>query len=352
MIRQIRTVDPRGGFGTHGVAQRPEHVAPGHHFAEIRLHAAELQGAGTLQGFLQQGGDEVELHRQAHAGLQRVHSRKAAFHRPAAAAVEIAVDQHVFPRDQHVIHYQNGVVLVKAAGERVVVRGAGCACHHLVGGAGDQLHALGVHRRDEHQREVWVFAHHLRGAEADHVVVGQGGVGGHHFRAADDNPGVGLFLQLDVDVFHLVRRLVAVDRRVNDGVVEVQAGFLNAGVPVPGVLLELAVEGRVGAQRAAERGFVVRRAAHPAVAQARPLGDGVALLAQVVGAFRHAEELVGIAAAAGVGAPAQRVLHVRLVQRVVHLRDGGRRIAKRRMGGDVFDALAVDVNLTPVLQAF
>ena len=61
---------------------------------------------------------------------------------------------------------------------------------------------------------------------------------------------------------------------------------------------------------------------------------------------------MGIAAAAGVGAPAQRVLHVRLVQRVVHLRDGGRRIAKRRMGGDVFDALAVDVNLTPVLQAF
>ena len=250
------------------------------------------------------------------------------------------------------IHYQDRVVFVKAAGERVVVRGAGCACHHLVGGAGDQLHALGVHRRDEHQREVRVFAHHLRGAEADHVVVGQGGVGGHHFRAADDNPGVGLFLQLDVDVFHLVRRLVAVDRRVDDGVVEVQAGFLNAGVPVAGVLLELAVEGRVGAQRAAERGFVVRRAAHPAVAQARPLGDGVALLAQVVGAFRHAEELVGIAAAAGVGAPAQRVLHVRLVQRVVHLCDGGCRIAKRRMGGDVFDAFAVDVNLTPVLQAF
>ena len=250
------------------------------------------------------------------------------------------------------IHHQDRVVLVEAAGERVVVRGSGCACHHLVRGAGDQLHAFGIHRRDEHQREVRVFAHHLRGAEADHVVVGQRRVGCHHFRAADDNPGVGLFLQLDVDVFHLVRRLVAVDRRVNDGVVEVQAGFLNAGVPVAGVLFELAVEGRVGAERAAERGFVVRRAAHPAVAQARPLGDGVALLAQVVGAFRHAEELVGIAAAAGVGAPAERVLHLRLVQRVVHLCDGGRRVAKRRMGGDVFDALAVDINLTAVLQAF
>ena len=83
-----------------------ESYLPGHHFAEIGLHAAELQGAGALQGFLQQGGDEVELHRQANAGLQRVHPRKAAFHRPATAAVEIAVDQHVFPRDQHMIHHE------------------------------------------------------------------------------------------------------------------------------------------------------------------------------------------------------------------------------------------------------
>ena len=75
--------------------------------------------------------------------------------------------------------------------------------------------------------------------------MGQGGVGGHHFRAADDDPGVGLFLQLDVNVFHLVCRFMAVDRRVDDGVVKVQAGFLNTCVPVAGVLLELTVEGRV-----------------------------------------------------------------------------------------------------------
>ena len=61
---------------------------------------------------------------------------------------------------------------------------------------------------------------------------------------------------------------------------------------------------------------------------------------------------MGVAAAAGIGTPAQRVLHVRLVQRIVHLRDGGCRIAKRRMSGHVFDALAVDINLTAILQAF
>jgi len=85
--------------------------------------------------------------------------------------------------------------------------------------------------------------------------VGQGRVGGDYLRAADDDPGIGLFSQLDVDVFYLVGRFVAVDRRVDDGVVKVEAGFLNAGVPVAGVLLELAIKRRVRPQRTA--GWVV-----------------------------------------------------------------------------------------------
>ena len=157
VIRQVRAVHPRGRFRAHGVAQRPEHIAPGHHFTQISLYAAELGRTGALQRFFQQGGDEVELHRQTYAGLEWVHSREAALHGPAAAAVEIAVDQHV-------IHHQDRIVLVKAAGERVVVRGAGRAGHQLVGGAGDQLHAFGIHRGDKHQGEVRVVAHHLRRA--------------------------------------------------------------------------------------------------------------------------------------------------------------------------------------------
>ena len=97
--------------------------------------------------------------------------------------------------------------------------------------------------------------------------MGQRRVGRHHFRAADDNPGIGLFFQLDVDIFHFIRWLVTVNWRVDDRVVEVQASFLNARVPVAGVLLELAVERRVRAQRAAEGRFVVRGAPHPAVGE-------------------------------------------------------------------------------------
>ena len=144
---------------------------------------------------------------------------------------------------------------------------------------------------------------------------------------------------------------MTVNRRVDDGVVKVQAGFLNAGVPVAGVLFELAVESRVRTQRAAEGGFVIRGTAHPAVAQARPLGNRIALLAQIVGAFRHAEEFMGIAAAAGIGVPAQGVLHFRFMQRIVQLGDGGGGVAEGRMRGDVFDAFAVDVNLAAILQA-
>ncbi len=61
---------------------------------------------------------------------------------------------------------------------------------------------------------------------------------------------------------------------------------------------------------------------------------------------------MGVAAAAGVRAPAEGILHVWLVQGIVHLGDGRRRIAKCRVGSDVLNALAVDINLTAILQAF
>ena len=41
-----------------------------------------------------------------------------------------------------------------------------------------------------------------------------------------------------------------------------------------------------------------------------------------------------------------------IVQRIVKPRDRARGVAERRMRGDVVDALAVDVDLAPVAQAF
>ncbi|CSG60541.1 Uncharacterised protein [Shigella sonnei] len=61
---------------------------------------------------------------------------------------------------------------------------------------------------------------------------------------------------------------------------------------------------------------------------------------------------MGIAAAAGVGVPAQRVLHLRFVQRVVQLGNRRCRITKCRMSSDVFHSLAIDIDLATILQAF
>lgn len=61
---------------------------------------------------------------------------------------------------------------------------------------------------------------------------------------------------------------------------------------------------------------------------------------------------MGIAAVAGVGIPAQAILAGRIVQRVIQLADRRRRVAERRVGGDVFHTLAVNVDFAAVLQTF
>ena len=82
----------------------------------------------------------------------------------------------------------------------------------------------------------------------------------------------------DVDVLHLLDRFGAVDGRIDERVVDVEHGFLAAHVPGARVVGELAVELGVGAQRVEEGRLVVGAAAHPAVGDAGPGGDGVALL--------------------------------------------------------------------------
>src|SRR5581483_1182034 len=90
---------------------------------------------------------------------------------------------------------------------------------------------------------------------------------------------------------------------------------------------------------------------HPAVGHARPMGDGVALLDQLVTRTRGAEEPVSEAAGAGVGLAGEKLLGLAVMQRVVKPRDRARGIAKSRMRRDVGDALAVDIDFAAVAQA-
>jgi hypothetical protein len=184
----------------------------------------------------------------------------------------------------------------------------------------------------------------------DEVGVRERRAGGHHLRARDDEPVVGLVLDVHADVGDLVGRQVAVDRRVDDRVVEVQDALLGVAVPAARVVLERRVEVRVGAERAEERGLVVGRAAHPAVDEALPGGDRVARLDELLGARGRPEERVRPPAVAGVGGHAQDAFGLGRVERVVERGDRARPVAERRVGRDVGDALAVHVDLAAVAQ--
>ncbi len=82
------------------------------------------------------------------------------------------------------------------------------------------FYAFGVHWRQT-SRAKSGFSPITGEGRANHVVVSRGEVDGDNFRPADNNPGVRLFLQLDIDVFPLrPGRFVAVNGRVDDSMVK------------------------------------------------------------------------------------------------------------------------------------
>ena len=92
-------------------------------------------------------------------------------------ALDVAMDEHVLPGDEGVVEHEDGVVLVEAAGQRIVPRRSGRGGRQLVGGPADELDAgrvHGCHEHHHHARIVDFLAHVL----AEEVVVRQGRVGG------------------------------------------------------------------------------------------------------------------------------------------------------------------------------
>ena len=70
----------------------------------------------------------------------------------------------------------------------------------------------------------------------------------------DDQPGVGLLLDVDVHVGDLVGRPVAIDRRLDERVVQEQYALMRVAVPAPRVVLigrvELALAPKVARKAA------------------------------------------------------------------------------------------------------
>ena len=141
-VRQHRAVRRRDGVVAHRVGQRPEHVPPREDLADRGLDAAELDRPGRLDRLDEHAGEEVELHREPGAALhQRTPDEAGQVVR--GRDLEVAVDQEVLPRDQRVLEDEHGVVLVEAAGERVVERAADGRGRELVRRPADQLRMFG-----------------------------------------------------------------------------------------------------------------------------------------------------------------------------------------------------------------
>ena len=233
--------------------------------------------------------------------------------------------------------------------QRIIERTAHDRRTHLVRGATDEFHARRVRRQHEHRGEFLVL-HRDQSVVSHERIVRQHRAGGDHLGARDDETGVGFLLDVAADVADLVRRPVAIDRRMDDRMIDERHALLAEFVPASGVVLVRIVEIRVGAEGSEKRRLVVRRAPHPAVGHARPFGDGVAAGDQVIHGLRRLEEGVRHSAIAGVGRQQQLFLSLVVMQRVEQARHHAGGVAEGRMGGDVLDAFAIDEDLAAVAQ--
>ena len=184
-------------------------------------------------------------------------------------------------------------------------------------------------------------------------VVGERRAGGHHLGARHHDSPVGLPLDAHADVGGpgrwLPRRQVAIDRRMDDRVVDEGHALLAEVVPVEGVGLVGRVELGIGAEGPQKGGLVVGGAAHPAIGESGPLGDGVSrahLFGRGVG---HAEP--GVRVVARVGLHRELRFHLGIVQGVEQAREHAGGVAEGRVLGDLADPLAVDPHLAAVVEA-
>ncbi len=182
----------------------------------------------------------------------------------------------------------------------------------------------------------------------DEGVVGQHRTGGDHLGAGDDETGVGLLLDVTADITDFVRWSVAIDRGMDDRVIDERHALLAEFVPALCVALIRIVEIRIGAKGAEKRRLVVRRAAHPAVGHARPFGDSVAAGDEILHGLWRLEESMRHPAIAGVGRQQQLFLSLVVVQGIEQARHHPRGIAEGGVGRDILDAFSVDEHLAAV----
>src|SRR5205807_727056 len=151
---------------------------------------------------------------------------------------------------------------------------------------------------------------------------------------------------MNEDIIDLVYRTVAVHRWIDQHMIEEEALRGIFLIPVTRTVVERRIELRIGSHAGHESSFVVRRASHKPISEARPGNQGFAGLKKFLGASAGLEEFV-----CAMAERVDRCEHIfvfRIVQRVIEPGNRAARVTKRGVRGYVSDTLAIDVHLATV----
>ena len=268
-----------------------------------------------------------------------------------AADLDVAVDEHLFPGDEHIVENDEAVGLVEAAAQRIVERAAGLKRERA---ARIELQSRRVDRDGDADRMVLIAG--LKRVNAAQIeIVRIEARGRELLRARDHDAAVALLDHAGVEggVALAVRRFGTVDLGRHDRIGRPQVIFTKLLVEGDHALPELLAAGgedfRNRREAAEEIGDMVRRAAHHAERHLRPCFRREALSAEI---DVRAWYLIG---------PQHPLAGCRRPERhpVAHRRIGGdveqsggrsRGRGERRVFGDVTHLFAFQEDRAPVVQ--
>ena len=263
----------------------------------------------------------------------------------------VVVDEDLFPRHLDLVAQQHAVAFVVAIGQRRIEFGSDAGLHRL---ARPQPQTRRVARDGAGDRFL-LLLRRQRNDIADPDVVGEHRAGGQHLHAGDDDAVVLLahhaqgrhrkiLLEIEIRIARRLRRQHGIGN-----VKIVVAGVLVVAQHVVGMGVRRGQRAEIHRHAGDEGGDVVRRAAEQAVGEIgdTPMADHAPL--QILARARPQEIDRMAPAILLVGHfLAQRRIGLHVVERRHRLR----RVAERRMGGDVVDLFVADIDHAAVAQRF
>lgn len=185
---------------------------------------------------------------------------------------------------------------------------------------------------------------------ADKHVLGDRRPRGDDLRSGDDEPAVGLPLNVDEHVAGLLDRLIAVHRRVSDRMGEEEDVLLGVAVPAARVALVVVEVLGLLSEAGQQCRLVIGSPPHPAEDEFLPRLNGGDVVAQILRRASHTEERMCEATGSGIGGLEHPIPGLWRVQGIVQARHRPGRVAKRRVSRHVGDSLAVEPHLSAVAQ--